>query len=105
MVAFQKFYIVANGTRMWLVADITTKTILKMIQTKEEMFLAEMGINSQATIEGDYTATYKLKDLLKEYAGQCNIADVVALEDLKDFAYDNCRLHNSDRLSEIMERL
>ena len=47
-----------------------------MIQTKEEMFLAEMGINAQATIEGDYTATYKLKDLLKEYAEQCNIADV-----------------------------
>lgn len=28
-----------------------------------------------------------------------------ALEDLKDFAYDNCQPHNSDRLSEIMERL
>lgn len=45
-----------------------------MIQTKEEMFLAEMGINAQATIEGDYTATYKLKDLLKEYAEQRIIA-------------------------------
>lgn len=48
-----------------------------MIYNKEEMFLAEMGINAQATIEGDYTATYKLKDLLKEYAEQCNIAPVV----------------------------
>lgn len=28
-----------------------------------------------------------------------------ALEDLKDFAYDNCQPHNSDRLSEIMEHL
>ena len=28
-----------------------------------------------------------------------------ALEDLKDFAYDNCQPHNSDRLAEIMERL
>lgn len=28
-----------------------------------------------------------------------------ALEDLKDFAYDNCQPHNSDRLTEIMERL
>jgi len=28
-----------------------------------------------------------------------------ALEDLKDFAYENCQPHNSDRLSEIMERL
>jgi hypothetical protein len=28
-----------------------------------------------------------------------------ALEDLKDFAYDNCQPHNSDRLAEIVERL
>lgn len=27
-----------------------------------------------------------------------------ALEELKDFAYDNCQPHNSDRLAEIMER-
>ena len=42
----------------------------------------------------------------------CSLFNVVgqseqlkALEDLKDFAYDNCQPHNSDRLSEIMERL
>ena len=28
-----------------------------------------------------------------------------ALEELKDFAYDNCQPHNNDRLAEIMERL
>ena len=28
-----------------------------------------------------------------------------ALEELKDFAYDNCQPHSSDRLAEIMERL
>ena len=48
-----------------------------MIQTKEEMFLAEMGIHTETIIEGDYTAKYKLKDLLKKYAEQCNIANVV----------------------------
>jgi hypothetical protein len=48
-----------------------------MIQTKEEMFLAEMGIHTKTIIEGDYTAKYKLTDLLKNYAEQCNIADVV----------------------------
>ena len=48
-----------------------------MIQTKEEMFLAEMGIHTQTIIKGDYTAKYKLKDLLKMYAEQCNIANVV----------------------------
>lgn len=52
-----------------------------MIQTKEEFFLAEMGINSQATIEGDYNATYKLKDLLKQYTEQCNIHEVIGLSE------------------------
>jgi len=40
------------------------------------MFLAEMGIHTEIIIEGDYTAKYKLKDLLKKYAEQCNIANV-----------------------------
>ena len=44
----------------------------KIIKTKEEMFLAEMGIHTQAIIEGDYTAKYKLKHLLKKYAEQYN---------------------------------
>ena len=48
-----------------------------MIKTKEETFLAEMGIHTKTIIEGDYTAKYKLKDLLKKYAEQCNIANVV----------------------------
>ena len=48
-----------------------------MIKTKEEMFLAEIGIHTETIIEGDYTAKYKLKDLLKKYAEQCNIANVV----------------------------
>lgn len=46
------------------------------------------------------------------YDQALSIANVVgrseqlkALEDLKDFAYDNCQPHNSDRLAEIMERL
>ena len=61
-----------------------------MIYTKEEMFLAEMGVNAQATIEGDYTATYKLKDLLKEYAEQCNIADVVGRSEQLPQKSDYC---------------
>ena len=53
-----------------------------------------------------------LENKNKALTEQCNIANVVgqseqlkALEDLKDFAYDNCQPHNSDRLAEIMERL
>ena len=49
---------------------------------------------------------------LEGYNQALSIANVVgrseqlkALEDLKDFAYDNCQPHNSDRLAEIMERL
>tara|TARA_R110001583_G_scaffold2725_17_gene19127 strand:+ start:347 stop:514 length:168 start_codon:yes stop_codon:yes gene_type:complete len=44
----------------------------KIIKTKEEMFLVEMGIHTQTIIEGDYTAKYKLKHLLKKYAEQYN---------------------------------
>lgn len=47
------------------------------MDTKEEMFLAEMGIYPQTIIEGDYTAKYKLKDLLKTYAKQLSISDVI----------------------------
>jgi len=50
---------------------------MKNENSKEELFLAEMGIHPETIIEGDYTAKYKLKDLLKKYAEQCNIANVV----------------------------
>jgi hypothetical protein len=63
-----------------------------MIQTKEEMFLAEMGIHTQTIIEGDYTAKYKLKDLLKKYAEQCNIANVVGQSEQLNFCMHNLDL-------------
>jgi hypothetical protein len=44
-----------------------------MIKTKEEMFLAEMGIHTETIVEGDYTAKYKLKDLLKKHSEQFDI--------------------------------
>jgi len=55
----------------------------------------------------------RLNDIVDEIREEALIIDGVvgqseqlkALEDLKDFAYDNCQLHNSDRLAEIMERL
>ena len=31
--------------------------------------------------------------------------ELKAIEDLKDFAYNNCQLHNTDQLDEIIERL
>ena len=38
-----------------------------MIQTKEELFLAELGINTKQEIELDYGAKIKITDLLKKY--------------------------------------
>ena len=39
----------------------------QMIQTKEEMFLAELGINPKEEIELSYGAKIKITDLLKKY--------------------------------------
>jgi hypothetical protein len=48
-----------------------------MIQTKEEMFLAELGINPKEEIEGLYGAKIKIIDLVKKYqAEQFSITDV-----------------------------
>ena len=38
-----------------------------MIQTKEELFLAELGINTKEEIEMAYGAKIKITDLLKKY--------------------------------------
>ena len=49
----------------------------------------------------------KLINTLKKLA-LCNVRQseqLKALEELKDFAYDNCQPHNQQRLAEIMERL
>lgn len=37
------------------------------------------------------------------YTHSCE--ELKAIEDLKDFAYNNCQLHNTDQLDEIIERL
>lgn len=52
----------------------------------------------------DFASKYAEKRLfLANVVGQSE--QLKALEDLKDFAYENCQPHNSDRLAEIMERL
>ena len=49
-----------------------------MIQTKEELFLAELGINTKEEIELAYGAKIKITDLLKKYeAKQLLIHSVV----------------------------
>tara|TARA_R110000737_G_scaffold345249_1_gene373560 strand:+ start:90 stop:389 length:300 start_codon:yes stop_codon:yes gene_type:complete len=50
-----------------------------MIQTKEEMFLAELGINPKEEIKLSYGAKIKITDLLKKYqAEQLILSGVVA---------------------------
>ncbi len=44
-----------------------------MIQTKEELFLAELGINPKEEIELCYSAKIKITELLRKYANQLNI--------------------------------
>jgi hypothetical protein len=41
-----------------------------MIQTKEELFIAELGGNPQQEIELDYGFKIKLKKLLKDYLNE-----------------------------------
>ena len=53
-----------------------------MIHTKEELFLAELGINTKEEIELAYGAKIKITDLLKKYeTKQLNIHSVVVPKD------------------------
>ena len=47
-----------------------------MIQTKEELFLAELGINTKEEFELTYGAKIKITDLLKKYEKQLTLTDV-----------------------------
>jgi hypothetical protein len=60
-----------------------------MIQTKEEMFLAELGINPKKEIEGLYGAKIKIIDLLKKYqAEQLNLSGVGSSLPTKKYEID-----------------
>ena len=48
-----------------------------MIQTKEELFLAELGINTKEEVELAYGAKIKITDLLKKYEGKQLLIPVV----------------------------
>ena len=47
-----------------------------MIQTKEELFLAELGINTKEEFILAYGAKIKITDLLKKYEKQLTLTDV-----------------------------
>ena len=55
------------------------------------------------------TELIKTEVLIKELNEAINYTQccekLQAIEDLKDFAYNNCQLHNTEQLYEIIERL
>ena len=59
------------------------------------------------TVNGTETLLSKqLESMLEKainYKHSCT--ELQAIEELKDFAYNNCQLHNTDQLEEIIERL
>lgn len=71
-----------------------------MIQTKEELFLAELGINTKEEIELSYGAKIKITDLLKKYeTKQLLIHSVV-----KSFYCGIENMHQGDRCDELCDR-
>ncbi len=84
------------------------------MEKAKDYFDREYDGNHIATVVDmfDLKSLYGLMEEYAEAVKKLSIHNVVgqseqlkALEDLKDFAYDNCQPHNSDRLAEIMERL
>jgi hypothetical protein len=65
-----------------------------MIQTKEELFLAELGINPKEEIELSYGAKIKITDLLKKYQAKQLILSGVVLQS-EQLTFD-CELCEDD---------
>ena len=58
-----------------------------MIQTKEELFLAELGINTKEEFELAYGAKIKITDLLKKYEKQLTLTDVVSTYNCESYDF------------------
>ena len=77
--------------------------------TKEEV--AQWAVNNRypksennkiSDSEMYHTLIKKIEQAIN-YTHSCT--ELQAIEELKDFAYNNCQLHNTDQLEEIIERL
>ena len=81
------------------------KANLKQLEEiQKELFKQQCDLDIQKAMVKHFIKKKKSEQLtLTDVVGRSE--QLKALEDLKDFAYDNCQPHNSDRLSEIMERL
>ena len=58
-----------------------------MIQTKEELFLVDLGINTKEEIEAGYGAKIKITDLLSKYLAAIN--HTRCCEMLPSFLYED----------------
>ena len=76
--------------------------------TKAEEILERhlVGYDTVSYTDEDYKLKQCYLNAINEainYTHCCT--ELQAIEDLKDFAYNNCQLHNTDQLDEIIERL
>ena len=77
------------------------------MKKSEEILEKHIVLNDCIGYLGSDGRLYKaIIDALNEainYTHSCT--ELQAIEELKDFAYNNCQLHNTDQLEEIIERL
>mgnify|MGYP003632814743 CR=1 FL=1 len=70
----------------------------------EALNKALIGKNKIKQVNSNEIADFVNKHLEAiNYTHSCT--ELQAIEELKDFAYNNCQLHNTDQLEEIIERL
>jgi len=70
------------------------------IEIKDGILTISQFDNNEVILTQD-----NLKKLLKAINYTHSCTELKAIEDLKDFAYNNCQLHNTEQLDEIIERL
>ena len=74
--------------------------IKELDRLAKELVYQITGVEVKDTLSADYQIAYRYLEKVSKQSEQLK-----ALEGLKEFAYDNCQPHNSDRLAEIVERL
>ena len=71
---------------------------------KIELIISEYKLNRITKEKCLIELKNHIKQIIKLNYTHC-CTELKAIEDLKDFAYNNCQLHNTDQLDEIIERL
>tara|TARA_R100000544_G_C2221507_1_gene57854 strand:- start:792 stop:1028 length:237 start_codon:yes stop_codon:yes gene_type:complete len=75
---------------------------LKQLKSKLEK---DFGWGNLQSDDNKWFVDNLLKDTIQAIEVIHCCTELQAIEDLKDFAYNNCQLHNTEQLDEIIERL